>query len=1041
MASRGGVDVSERRLRPIYDCLDNGNNKKALQEADKVLKKQKNFSCAKVLKGLALLRLGRQEDCVSMIEEVHDQHPTDEQTLQAMTICYKELNELRSIADMYENAHKVKPDNEEILSSLFMSYVRVSDYKKQQQTAMILHRLRPLKNPYYFWAIMSIVMQSHDADQKLAKTMFLPLAERMVIKYVQDGKVEAEAEVQIYLIILELLGKSEESLKVIQGELGDRLSSELDYRQLRCAELLHDLQRWPEVNHAYKKLLQKTPDAWNYYVEYIKSLFMLIDQQWTPEDTTRSINAKTEDTKAEGTNITAEDAEREGKEDAEREGKEEAEREGKEEGQKEGKKKEQKEEATSNKEEEMVAVDYTVDMAHNFLLEQVKLATESVRPVRGPYLARLEMIWLLKQRGCVVDDCNGAGGAMIQLKKYFEDFSSRACCFSDMRKYLALLDEQERQEFVKTLRDDGGYDKTEEGSITFATDVRSLQRHLTLIQLERHVGLHDGLPCDAKVALVIDSVARYRDGLKFGDKLLETDFQPSDTYLLFAVHTLLDIWHDTDNDAAVWEAIVLLEAGLVKCPADFQFKLLLVKLYIILGAVGPCAAIYESLEVKHIQHDSLSYIISNHVSCLGHLSTAVSFYDGMLKFFTVSHREMTECLISSYKYGSFTKIDEFVKFRQRLQNSLQYATATVERMLLDLILETHSHQNTLQVVHCLDVDLVNDKTPWGDLRDNRDMDVMQSWEPPGRALTEELKEQSFREEKTWLKLRNLTLRCLVAAAMISTPHATSNGSTEGSTTTNNDSNNNNVPEILRGLMSQLGDFVFEIQEEYAPVKQYPLTGPSTTRLSAYLRLRIPRLLLDLLELVLYVHKLVGEGLDKTDEKKEEMFTSVESSLLGLQEESLNEPPQSQDRFYNHKLRHVEVLEGLVTTTETLSHAVLLVGVFHALLKPIKAAMTKRGKKKKETVQPPPATFEHVSAMVSTLEKCLESLHVALSEQLQSDSLATRLDHLKLTDEPLLMDPEAEESLRKKMSQIFVVPGEELRALTQHKLQYLNTLKL
>ena len=122
----------------------------------------------------------------------------------------------------------------------------------------------------------------------------------------------------------------------------------------------------------------------------------------------RSINAKTEDTKAEGTNITAEDAEREGKE----------------EGQKEGKKKEQNEEATSNKEEEMVAVDYTVDMAHNFLLEQVKLATESVRPVRGPYLARLEMIWLLKQRGCVVDDCNGIGC-----------FLDRAC-FKSLKKML-----------------------------------------------------------------------------------------------------------------------------------------------------------------------------------------------------------------------------------------------------------------------------------------------------------------------------------------------------------------------------------------------------------------------------------------------------------------------------------------------------------------------------------------------------------------------------------------------------------------------------
>lgn len=63
------------------------------------------------------------------------------------------------IADMYENASKGKPGNEEILTALFMAYVRLGDYKKQQQTAMALHKLKPNKNPYYFWAIMSIVMQ------------------------------------------------------------------------------------------------------------------------------------------------------------------------------------------------------------------------------------------------------------------------------------------------------------------------------------------------------------------------------------------------------------------------------------------------------------------------------------------------------------------------------------------------------------------------------------------------------------------------------------------------------------------------------------------------------------------------------------------------------------------------------------------------------------------------------------------------------------------------------------------------------------------
>ena len=39
-----------------------------------------------------------------------------------------------------------------------MAHVRVGDYKKQQLTAMQLYKLKP-KNPYYFWAVMSIVMQ------------------------------------------------------------------------------------------------------------------------------------------------------------------------------------------------------------------------------------------------------------------------------------------------------------------------------------------------------------------------------------------------------------------------------------------------------------------------------------------------------------------------------------------------------------------------------------------------------------------------------------------------------------------------------------------------------------------------------------------------------------------------------------------------------------------------------------------------------------------------------------------------------------------
>ena len=86
---------------------------------------------------------------------------------------------------------------------------------------MKLHKLCPNKNPYYFWAVMSLVMQAH-LDKNLAEKMYLPLADRMVTKYVDDEKIEAEAEVQLYLIILQARGKWQEALNVVQGKLGGK---------------------------------------------------------------------------------------------------------------------------------------------------------------------------------------------------------------------------------------------------------------------------------------------------------------------------------------------------------------------------------------------------------------------------------------------------------------------------------------------------------------------------------------------------------------------------------------------------------------------------------------------------------------------------------------------------------------------------------------------------------------------------------------------------------------------------------------------------
>lgn len=65
--------------------------------------------------------------------------------------------------------------------------------------------------------------------------------------------MEAEQEVQLYLMILELQGKSEEMLNVLSSPLASHLS----YVSQRKATLLLKLERFPEAANAYQELIKE----------------------------------------------------------------------------------------------------------------------------------------------------------------------------------------------------------------------------------------------------------------------------------------------------------------------------------------------------------------------------------------------------------------------------------------------------------------------------------------------------------------------------------------------------------------------------------------------------------------------------------------------------------------------------------------------------------------------------------------------------------------------------------------------------------------
>lgn len=160
------------------------------------------------------------------------------------------------ICELYDNAARAQPGDEELLTHLFMAHVRVQNYQAQQTVALQLYKHHS-KNPYYFWAVTSIVLKAlHGPDSQDAtkSRVLLSLAQRMIDKHIADGRLEDKQEVQLYLNVLKLQGKHTEALQFMESDLGKRL-----YPGAPVAmriEAMQKLKQWTELEQLARELLK-----------------------------------------------------------------------------------------------------------------------------------------------------------------------------------------------------------------------------------------------------------------------------------------------------------------------------------------------------------------------------------------------------------------------------------------------------------------------------------------------------------------------------------------------------------------------------------------------------------------------------------------------------------------------------------------------------------------------------------------------------------------------------------------------------------------
>uniref|UniRef100_A0A672SKQ1 N-alpha-acetyltransferase 25, NatB auxiliary subunit n=1 Tax=Sinocyclocheilus grahami TaxID=75366 RepID=A0A672SKQ1_SINGR len=943
MAARGHVqDPNDRRLRPIYDYLDNGNNKMAIQQADKLLKKHKDLHCAKVLKAIGLQRTGKQDEAFTLAQEVAVLEPTDDNSLQALTILYREMHRPELVTKLYEAAVRKVPTSEEYHSHLFMAYARVGEYKKMQQAGMALYKIVP-KNPYYFWSVMSLVMQAISAqDEKLSQTMFLPLAERMVEKMVKEEKIEAEAEVQLYFMILERLGKYVEALEVVQGPLGEKLTSELQSRENKCMMLYRRLERWAECNALSCKLLLKNPDDWQFYILYFDSLFYLIDQSWAPPQ--------------------------------------------------------------EGLESQVHCVEYWVFMEDRIATEEAK---ES-KHLRGPYLACLELIRRLRERSC--PEAQQLGEPLELMFQFFVKFGDKPCCITDLEIFLDLLTPDQHVQFINRVMEAVPLGAPGEDGVALPGDTRALQRHLCVTQLSRSLGQQHALNTEGKLGLIKELKAHYRHGLQFGKSCLKTELQFSDMYCLMAAHVYIDLWLETGESNMLWQCLGLLEEGLSHSSSNAQFKLLLLLLYCRLGAFEPVVDLYSSLDAKHVQHDTIGYLLTRYAESLGQFAAASQSCNFSLRFFHSNQKDTSEYIIQAYKYGAFEKIPEFIAFRNRLNHSLHFAQARTERMLLDLFLEADTSSPLEESVKSMSLCPEEDDIPWDSLRDNRDLTVLVSWNPKDRQLKEEHKQHSLEDDTLWLRLRSLTLRLIGCVSALT--HLPASRNSEKTT-------ENGVaakPSSLQSLLSQLENTLNQATQftEKQLQHPYPFVGPVPSRLAQALSSGCCQCQLSSLQLPLHLQELETAGLGSLLHTSLYMLEKCKGDLLDVKDD------QSKPQQF--------LLENLVYFVETVCIVLWVSNYCGSVLRPLKSSLQKKKKKKKEA-----STVTVVTALISALEH-IKSQEISLT--------ALKLGALSLEGQT---QSEAEETFTKtamdKVQSSYLRSLQEIGELLKKRADTLKSLKI
>ncbi|KAJ1673417.1 mitochondrial distribution and morphology, partial [Spiromyces aspiralis] len=314
---------------------------------------------------------------------------------------------------------------------------------------------------------------------------------------------------------------------------------------------------------------------------------------------------------------------------------------------------------------------------------------------------------------------------------YIDRFGAKAVCFSDLKPYVISWFGKTQgflAEFRLTLES-----KFADAVATFADNKAMPVERLATLQkfawLASYFDTENSPASSLDRAKTLIEIGLTKDCAEEQQLALGELVLLGCHYLIFAAQKFEELEDVSTAEALRFQSLCMLLAGLRRNKDDFQLKLLAIRLYNQLGGYMHARELYQSLNNRNVQHDTLSYLIVGHGAIFGHRQQDLDAIYDALEIYQQSEAQMPGMIKLAFENGVYSKVPEFVEFQRRLTNSIQQAVS-IRYATRNEIVGLRNGADALREWQQVDLGVFKGKPVSRLWDDNRDTDVLFCCSPP-----------------------------------------------------------------------------------------------------------------------------------------------------------------------------------------------------------------------------------------------------------------------------------------------------------------------